>query len=771
MTIKLDLSKQEYQVFAIDDNPFLELKNKNFIFGKNGAGKSTLCKMILSQSANEYDVHLFTGFNNIVEDKKLNAIVLDEENINAKKTLDPIERKLFKLRADKRILESKFKSLDWKDSYKDEGLEKHALYISKEEELIDYNNQKIEIDRFYREKAKELKEYKNPQITKTSYDKNDFFNDVSVSEVLDEIEINEYKNILNEISKRKISKYYKFNSVDFTGLINNVNEILEHKVQEVTFIKELKDDPARKGFAQQGLKIHKAGENCSFCGNEIKEERIKELESFISVSAIQEVENKINNQIETIDRLMKQVNEIEKIKKEHFYSVFHEEIDKVNIDIKLKKYEYNNLFDTLKDSLNEKLKGVFRTIKKVVLGIPTGFSSIEKNVNNIITGHNDWVENIESKQKNAMKKLRLHYVGLKLREEEEYKRNWRGYQIEQHELTKLKEKLANSEENILDIKIKLQGSNENLKENTIAYLKNEIEKADREKNEILKSTKSTYKFVEIINAKLKKSGKTNLELTLEKDENGIEHYQIKDKENVRPIDKLSTGEKNIIGFLYFLESLSDVEKQSDKNKVIVFDDPMNSNDDTMQYMIITEIQKLYTDKYRNKFNSQKDIFVCLTHNVHFYLNVQPQGNFKEPKIVDGKKVELSKYDKNYFYRLENGEFKRITSQREDFNTHYELLWVELQSLYSNNLLNSMLNSMRRIIETYTKFNKINPVDFYKDKEEHKKLFDVNSHSIDDHSIETIGKDKDSLIAMFKDLFESNNAIGHFDTYWKEIVFN
>lgn len=90
--------------------------------------------------------------------------------------------------------------------------------------------------------------------------------------------------------------------------------------------------------------------------------------------------------------------------------------------------------------------------------------------------------------------------------------------------------------------------------------------------------------------------------------------------------------KNIIGFLYFLESLSDVEKQSDKNKVIVFDDPMNSNDDTMQYMIITEIQKLYTDKYRNKFNSQKDIFVCLTHNAHFYLNVQHKGTLKSQKL-------------------------------------------------------------------------------------------------------------------------------------------
>lgn len=771
MTVKLDLSKQEYQVFNIQNNSTLELINKNFIFGKNGAGKSTLSKMISSQSANEYDVHIFAGFNNIVEDKRLNAIVLGEENINAKKILDPIERKLFELRTDKGILESEFKTLDWKDSYKDEGLEKHILYIRQEEVLIEYKKQNDEIDKFYKEKAKELKEYKNPQITKTSYDKNDFLNDISASEVLGEIEINEYENILNEISKTKIIENFEINDVDFTGLINNVNEILEHKVQEVTFIKELKDEPARKEFAQQGLKIHKAGENCSFCGNEIKEERIKELESFISVSAIQKVENKINNQIELIDRLMKQVNGIEKIKKDNFYSAFHEEIDKVNTDIKLKKNEYNNLFDTLKDSLDKKAKGVFRTIEKVDLGIPTGFSSIEKNVNDIITGHNEWVENIDSKQKNAMGKLRLHYVALKLREEEEYKRNWRGYQIEQHDLIKLKEQLTNSKKDILDAKVKIQGSNENPKENTIAYLNNEIIKADREKDEILKSTKSTYKFVEIINAKLKKSGKTNLELTLEKDENGIEHYQIKDKENVRSIDKLSTGEKNIIGFLYFLESLSDVEKQSDKNKVIVFDDPMNSNDDTMQYMIITEIQKLYTDKYRNKFNSQKDIFVCLTHNGHFYLNVQPQGNFKETKIVDGKKVEISKYDKNYFYRLENGEVKRITSQKEDFNTHYELLWIELQSLYSNDLLNSMLNSMRRIIETYTKFNKINPVNFYKDKEEHKKLFDVNSHSIDDHSMETIGKEKDDLIAMFKELFESNNAVGHFNTYWKESVFN
>jgi len=93
----------------------------------------------------------------------------------------------------------------------------------------------------------------------------------------------------------------------------------------------------------------------------------------------------------------------------------------------------------------------------------------------------------------------------------------------------------------------------------------------------------------------------------------------------------------------------------------------------------------------------------------------------------------------------------------------------LKELYTNDLLNSILNSMRRIIETYTKFNKINPVKFYHNKEEHKKLFDVNSHSIDDLSMELIGKSKSELLDMFKDLFESNDAIEHFNTHWGLIM--
>lgn len=318
-------------------------------------------------------------------------------------------------------------------------------------------------------------------------------------------------------------------------------------------------------------------------------------------------------------------------------------------------------------------------------------------------------------------------------------------------------------------KVEIKGVKENPAPGTINYVKNQISSKEILKKEIINRTKNTSQLVEIINDKLKRSGKNELELILQKDENEVEHYQIKDGDNTRPIDKLSTGEKNIIAFLYFLESLSDLERKTIKPKIIMFDDPMNSNDDTMQYLIIAEMQKLYRNGYQDKFNSRKDYFICLTHNVHFYLNVQPYGNFK--KLVpaedgDGKE-EKDKYQLHGFYRIEQRNFKPINSEREDFNTHYACLWIELGSLYSTNLVNSMLNSMRRIIETYLKFNQISPDSFYKNNEQHRKLFDVNSHSIDDHSTEALGKEKEELVEIFERLFNENGAASHFRNHWKK----
>ncbi|MGZ7259866.1 AAA family ATPase, partial [Streptococcus pyogenes] len=67
--------------------------------------------------------------------------------------------------------------------------------------------------------------------------------------------------------------------------------------------------------------------------------------------------------------------------------------------------------------------------------------------------------------------------------------------------------------------------------------------------------------------------KVQWELDFYEDENSG-YYRVKQGDSYRSVKKLSTGEKNIIAFLYFIEKLEEVkEKQDNKSKIIVFDDP------------------------------------------------------------------------------------------------------------------------------------------------------------------------------------------------------
>ena len=80
--MKIDLSMVD-----IFEDSELELDKKiTFIFGKNGTGKSTFTEEIKKMTS-DYEVSVFQGFNNIIdENHRLNAVVLGEENmaINAK---------------------------------------------------------------------------------------------------------------------------------------------------------------------------------------------------------------------------------------------------------------------------------------------------------------------------------------------------------------------------------------------------------------------------------------------------------------------------------------------------------------------------------------------------------------------------------------------------------------------------------------------------------------------------------------------------------------
>ena len=205
-----------------------------------------------------------------------------------------------------------------------------------------------------------------------------------------------------------------------------------------------------------------------------------------------------------------------------------------------------------------------------------------------------------------------------------------------------------------------------------------------------------------------------------------------------------------MAFLWFISNLENLVLAESKPQVVIFDDPMNSNDDTTQYLIISELQKLI------KANDEKQFFL-LTHNAHFYLNTR----------YNYWRNSLSK--KCTYHLIKNGthtDIKLISNEVQDLKTAYDALWRELKWLFDNEEAKPeyLLNPIRRIIETFEKFNCIN--NMCRNFSEAEKLFDVNSHSIDDLDAELNGKDKSAIIEILKKVFSDNHADEHFNSHWK-----
>lgn len=287
----------------------------------------------------------------------------------------------------------------------------------------------------------------------------------------------------------------------------------------------------------------------------------------------------------------------------------------------------------------------------------------------------------------------------------------------------------------------------NVHQSDIKVLEDEIK-------ELVRSTKNEKILADEINRKLKLYVNFELVHMQDKDEKGF--YQIKCKRtgDIRNVDELSTGEKNIIAFLYFLEKLKEVKAGNSKPKLIIFDDPMNSNDDTMQYVIIEELQKLMRRvKGENKF-------ILLTHNNHFYLNVKYGFDRDES------------YGKNTFMRFNynghNIEFKPIQTKNEDFKTNYDAFWKELEFLYDSQDASAamLLNPCRRITETFIKFNCLKLEGMLGTVTGAQKMFNVNSHSIDDLEADLNGMEKMDIIKMLQECFKGVNAEEHFENHCK-----
>jgi cation transport ATPase len=714
--MKIDLSNEE----LFYENEINFEKNLNFVFGKNGTGKSTLTKLLKEYGEQDYDVRVFQGFENMVgENNRLNAVILGEENneiaqeIEIKK--EDIKKK--KEEIDKINLEIK----EPKDN--SENLWKKFEKIKK-----NINQKNSQTQDFYTDSAAKIKKMTDPQISKTTYNKNDFISEKKNAKLLGEADIKSLKKLIK--TEVKMAQEIEFPSINLQNELEKINSILGKKVEEKVKIKRLENNEEKRNFAKKGFHLHKAGEICSFCGNIIEEKEYEELKRYFLADDIEEFQKEIEIFKDNYRKIIENIENI-KFDKNNFYPNNIEGLTQI-----IEEYEVikEGIIKILKNFLeNLEKKDIFKESEKIFIdNISLNFNKISKEYDDLVKSNN--TSNLTKEKENAKANLRYHYIKLEL---DNFK--------EESKLAEIK----NLEEESAKYKTEIEN-----KLNEITKINNEIKKLNLEISQLEAQTKNEKKLVENINKKIKHY--TSFELVHKEDTEGEGFYSVKclRTNEDRDITQISTGEKNIIALLYFIEKLNEINEVRARNKLIIFDDPMNSNDDTMQYLIIEELTNLIKNLDKN------DKFIVMTHNVHFYINL---------------KYRKENYNNNTFIRLVSDSKKTkinyIKNKDEDFKTSYKSLWNEISILFALPYCDInpaiLLNPIRRIIETYVNFNGLEQSDFLSKVEGAKKFFDVNSHSIDDLEADLNGKSKENIIEIFKECFEKNNSIEHFKIFWKE----
>ena len=746
--MKIDLKDADLgndKISRFEDESINFDKSVNFVFGKNGTGKSSICDLIRTQNSNGehgYDAYIFQGFESVIsDDQKLNAIVLGEENTKIDKIIKKYESEIADIQG--KIDTEKAKIVEPQDE--SENLYTQKIKLENEKQIEENKEQK-----FYSNSASKIANIKDPVVVENvkNYNKNSFqgeIEDALKSPILSNEEIATLKETIASTRKQEVEEV-SLDEIDFAVLQEDVENLLLKTVQPSIKITELDNDNKKRQFAEIGKDCHSAGDTCAFCGNIVTNERLQKLEKYFSSSEIDKFTKELSDKLIEIKNYE---NELKKIiiQEEAFYPEFKNSISKILLKVDKNKLEQQKFLEKLKGSLEGKQKNLFDIIPYESEELPSKLDGEIEEYNKLVEKNNKYTKDLPENKAKARTKLRYNAIA-------EIVRNSNLEEIKT-DLNDINTSLGIKEGEIREV------------EKTIKDYETKQKEKQEKIDEQLSKTKNTGILAKNINKKLENYTNFTLE---RKKEQGREFYEIKEKigdeEKTRSVEELSTGEKNIVALLYFIESLNDLENGSDKPKFIVFDDPMNSNDDTMQYLIANEILKLVKQVNKPK---NKDKILILTHNVLFYLNITRdiKNEYRFKKKGDGNSI--NPYKELNFYRLMayDGKTKTLKLQEdsEDFKTQYESLWFELIFLYEMDKPELMCNPARRIIESYISFTK--KENFYKDNKDAKNLFNANSHnSILDPTTDILGKTCNDIRDILNKCFKDNHGEDHFNKYWR-----
>lgn len=683
-----------------------EFKGYNVIFAENGVGKTSLSRAFwlladenythISQyqsigQTNEPQISLNNGSLTINKDNKPNInFGIEIYNTDFLRENVPLDTKfeIKKISGENILLESAV----GKESKEIQRLKtENEDKIKRKDEISGENGKLREIENNIKSKENEIERIRKKITTNDIAIKlediaikaeNNFFERYEQTHFsYDEAKRQEIQSSFDSI-KEALKNFDELQEIPFSLNIDNdaLDEIFSFDIEKEAgaVSEDIKNHIINMGrdFIERGKKLIDSNHlsTCPFCMQEIDNTILEQYTSYFN-EKLEKFTRNTDKQIEAIEKEINSLNEA----KNHIVSKF--EKFKPFVDaFESKNKELSNALQLLVDSLGN-LKALLS--KKYGNKNFDDFKQFDleskiKNINDILAITKDILAS-KKEQKDRFEKLKQELKELKIKQGK----------YETFELQKAKYVLSNQRKNLVDELKNIDNAIQtNLQEIQQIQAKNRPDiKTINDYLKVLNMSKYTLNadYQIIINAK-----------------NSIQN------ENRSIV--LSEGEKTAIGFAYFLARLKLLyNKDTLKNLVIVFDDPISSLDDSRIYMTSSLVAKINKEIAGENItdDSQKAQVFVLTHNYTFMTNIiRILGKYAQYSHLARKNSEIIFECKNetagYFDSFYLLTFKDIWNFAKN---------EELQDDYDKAL--NYGNKIRILLESFMKSNFIS--EFIKDE--------------------------------------------------------
>lgn len=535
--ISIDLSNE---ILFIDNT--INFNDKvTFVYGRNGTGKSSLSKIIKNQLLDR-EVSVFQGYESILgENKKLNAVILGEKD-------KLIDSQISELEDEMKSIQAKIVEIKQNTEKPDDG--KTNYYTNLQEAKSAYASHDSAFKKKKSEAAARIKNMQ-PQIAPPTYDVRDFAKDIPLAKELNPEDKKHHELMLK--SETKTAPDIVFPSFDFFDLLKRANIILVKKVIERTLIDRLENNEDKRKFAEEGMRLHMPGDICAFCGGVVTQQTFDELKSYFSADEVKAFQKEISTFENDLSDIIAEMSTFQ-INANDFYPEYKARVNELSIKIREERDKIVITLSKIQEAIQKKKANLFTECPSLELDSPPdGLDALNEEYKKLVSENN--ANDLKDRQTKAKNALRLNEVFNQLK-----KINY-SEELKMLDTLRMKRDSANSILGNETNKISGKGGyNDRINEILVNISK------------LKEQTQNSEILAKRINDKLRNM--VSFELVPIEGEGNI-YYSVKSTktDEIRDISKLSTGEHNIIAFLYFIERLNEIREGEElKDKLIIFDD-------------------------------------------------------------------------------------------------------------------------------------------------------------------------------------------------------